>query len=191
MKANRMYPRQSSMPDRRSTDKSSSFSPYDTSTWGNVITPACLKALYGIPDATINQPENALGVFGLGGFYDQVDLNLYWSQFAPWVPNGTHPKLQSINGATNGLMPTMNAESTVDFDISVALLYPQEVTLYRTQATQSKWKSGPRSTALGPTIQSPPYGPTQSAWHSSLSHQRRMEISVRSGRKSRVRIAAL
>jgi tripeptidyl-peptidase-1 len=136
-----MYRRQSSALDRRSTDKAPKVSPYDTSTCGKWITPACLKALYGIPNATVNQPENALGVFADDDIYDQEDLDLYFSHYAPWVPNGTHPNLQSINGA-KAPVPTIErgVESTLDFDLSFALLYPQEVTLYQTQSTQTQQK---------------------------------------------------
>jgi tripeptidyl-peptidase-1 len=70
---------------RRSIDKAPNVSPYDTSTCGKWITPACLKALYGIPDATINQPENALGIFADHDVYDQEDLDLYFNHYAPWV----------------------------------------------------------------------------------------------------------
>lgn len=93
--------------------------------------------MYNITNATINQPENNLGVFAVGGFYDQDNLDLYWSHYAPWVPNGTHPKLQSINKAP---VPAggdaAGLESTLDLDLSFALLYPQEVTLYQTLPTQ-------------------------------------------------------
>lgn len=39
-------------------------------------------------------------------------------------------------------MPTKDGgvESAIDFDLSLALLYPQEVTLYQTQATQTQQK---------------------------------------------------
>ena len=132
-----MYGPRSSALDRRRIQTAPDISPYDTSKCGEWITPACLKTLYDIPNATRNQPENTLGIFAYGDVYDQDDLNLYWSHYAPWVPNGTHPNLQSINGA-KAPAPTIvgPGESIIDLDIAFALLYPQEVTLYQTQSTR-------------------------------------------------------
>ena len=107
------------------------------STCGDHITPACLKALYDIPDATLNQPVNELGIYeDHYDVYDQTDLNLFFAAFAPYVPQGTHPKLVSVNGAK---APTTvkngGGESTVDFDIAFSLLYPQSITLYESRPT--------------------------------------------------------
>ena len=95
--------------------------------------------MYGIPDATLNQPKNALGVYAFGDVYDQEDLDLYFSHYAPWVPNGTHPSLISINGAKAPVRTSNGGvESVLDFDLSLALLYPQEVVAYQTLSTRSQ-----------------------------------------------------
>lgn len=95
--------------------------------------------MYGIPDATLNQPENALGVYAFGDVYDQEDLDLYFSHYAPWVANGTHPSLTSINGAKAPVRTSNGGvESVLDFDLSLALLYPQEVVVYQTLSTRTQ-----------------------------------------------------
>ena len=123
----------------RSSDHLPNISPTDTSKCGEWITPACLKAMYDIPDAKYNQPENDLGVFEFYNAYDQLDLDLFYKNYAPWVPNGTQPKLESINKA-DGRVPQAPSdyaltEAILDFDIIFSLLYPQSVTLYQTDAT--------------------------------------------------------
>lgn len=39
--------------------------------------------MYGIPDAKYNQPENTLGVFEFYDVYDQTDLDIFFSHYAP------------------------------------------------------------------------------------------------------------
>lgn len=111
----------------------------DLSNCGKWTTPACLKALYQIPDATINQKENTLGVFANKQIWDQKDLDLFFSNLAPWVPNGTHPNLVSINDA-KAPVPAKDAgvESLIDFDLAHSLVYPQEVINYQTVATKAQ-----------------------------------------------------
>ena len=73
--------------NRRDTKDTSAKIPYISPTGvsrcGEYITPACLKAMYGIPDAKYNQPENTLGVFEFLDVYDQTDLDLFFSHYAP------------------------------------------------------------------------------------------------------------
>ena len=87
---------------------------------GQYMTPACIQALYGIPKAHLNQAANALGVFEIDPeIYDQRDLQLFFSHFAPWVPNGTHPSLISINNATAPVKgENYGSEALLDFNIA-------------------------------------------------------------------------
>ena len=132
---------------RRDTEDSKTKIPYisptSTANCGEYITPACLKALYGIPDAKFNHPENVLGVFESFDAYDQTDLDLFFSNYAPWVPNGTHPTLVSVNNAKAPVPVNSTAvqgESIVDFDLAFSLLYPQDITLYQVQPTSKQTK---------------------------------------------------
>lgn len=137
-KAKRMLKIPQSSVETRSIN-TTTIPPNDNARCGEWITPRCLKALYGIPNATLNQPENALGVFAFADTYDQKDIDLYFKHYAPYVPQGTHPTLQSINGA-NAPVPTEEGgiESAIDFDLSLSLVYPQEVVLYQTQSTPTQ-----------------------------------------------------
>ena len=115
-----------------------------TATCDKWITPACIKALYGIPDAQYNQPENTLGIFEFLDPYDQADLDLYFTNYAPWVPSGTHPSLVSINNATATAPQndsSMAGESIMDIAVTSSLLYPQSISLYQAQATSQELKS--------------------------------------------------
>jgi len=95
------------------------------------ITPACIRALYNIPKATQNV-ANALGVLEFSpDAYSQTDLNDFFKAFSPNVPQGTHPTLVSINGGKAPVsVKKAGGESDIDFDLTISLTYPQEVTLY-------------------------------------------------------------
>jgi tripeptidyl-peptidase-1 len=93
---------------------------------GRNITPPCLKALYGIPNAYRKDSVNQLGLYESGDVYAQADLDLYYKNFAPYVPQGTHPLLDSIDG---GVAPVPagsedeTGESVIDMDIAFSLIY--------------------------------------------------------------------
>lgn len=142
---------------RRKADTIPNISPNSTAQCGTWITPACLKALYDIPNATLNQPENTLGIFAFEDYYDQEDLDLFYKYFAPWVREGTHPSLAGLNGA-KGRAPTKDGgvEAIVDLDIAYGLLYPQDVTFYASAANEIEQKTwikqyGPLSNASSVT----------------------------------------
>ena len=82
--------------------------PEDLQTCGFNITPACIRALYDIPRNYVNLPENTLGVFeSIGDAYSQKDLNMFFAQFAPYVPQGksyrTDPRLARRDAATTAI----------------------------------------------------------------------------------------
>ncbi|KAK4234765.1 peptidase S8/S53 domain-containing protein [Achaetomium macrosporum] len=99
------------------------------------ITPQCIRAQYHIPNGTKATQGNELGIFqGLNQHYSPEDLDTYWKYIAPWVPQGTHPKLKSINGA---LGPTNNRslagdEADLDFEVAIPLIWPQKSILFQT-----------------------------------------------------------
>jgi tripeptidyl-peptidase-1 len=98
-------------------------------------TPHCVRAQYGIPNGTRATPGNELGVFqGLSQHYNQVDLDTYFSNMAPWIANGTHPELRSINGAEGPTTNQMAAgeEADLDFEVAIPLVYPQKTVLFQT-----------------------------------------------------------
>jgi tripeptidyl-peptidase-1 len=93
----------------------------------------CLKALYQIPDATTASPGNSLGLFEQAEYYSQKDLDMFFTAYAPNIPNGTYPIPAFIDG---GMAPApqrdAGLEPDVDIAIALSLIYPQNVTLYQT-----------------------------------------------------------
>lgn len=99
-----------------------------------VITPACINAMYNISLATSAQPGNELGIFeDLGDYYAQEDLNEFFLTFQQRIPVGTGPQLKGIDGA-QAPASVLNAgpESDLDFQISYPIIYPQKSILFQT-----------------------------------------------------------
>lgn len=100
--------------------------PKDLQGCGVNITPVCLKALYGIPNAYIKDSVNVMGLYESGDIYAQEDLNLFFAQYAPYVPQGTHPHLDSVDGGQAPVAPGSEyntGESDIDMDIAYSLIY--------------------------------------------------------------------
>ncbi|KAL6894985.1 peptidase S8/S53 domain-containing protein [Trichoderma evansii] len=116
-----------------------SWASSDLSTCDQVITPECLQALYGFkapsPNAKVSK-NNSLGIFEEGDYYAQQDFNNFFAQYAPSVPKGTHPILNSIDGG-KAPVPVADAggESNLDFELAYPIIYPQTTTLYQTDDT--------------------------------------------------------
>jgi tripeptidyl-peptidase-1 len=53
-----------------------------TSDCGSTITPACIKAMYGITAGTTKTAGNTLGIYELGDIYAQQDLNSFFKTYA-------------------------------------------------------------------------------------------------------------
>jgi hypothetical protein len=104
--------------------------PPDLQDCGRNITPACLKALYQIPNAYLKDNVNQLGLYESGDVYAQSDLNSFFAEYAPNVPQGTHPLLDSIDG---GVAPVPadsvynTGESDIDMDIGFSLIYVRAI----------------------------------------------------------------
>ncbi|KAH7336258.1 putative Tripeptidyl-peptidase sed1 [Rhexocercosporidium sp. MPI-PUGE-AT-0058] len=110
----------------------------DLQACGRNITPTCLKALYGIPNAHIKDSVNALGLYESRDTYAQEDLNSFFAHWAPNVPQGTYPLLNSINGGQAPVSPDSEfntGESDIDMEIAYSLIYPQTITLYQVDNT--------------------------------------------------------
>ncbi|KAK2609355.1 hypothetical protein QQS21_002136 [Conoideocrella luteorostrata] len=104
-----------------------------TGTCDRYITPRCIKAMYGIPDATFSNVTNPLGMFeSLGDVYAQEDLDAFYQLLAPQIPAGTGPELNLINGATAPNGPdNAGGESDLDFEMAIPIIYPQTTTLFQ------------------------------------------------------------
>jgi tripeptidyl-peptidase-1 len=100
-----------------------------------MITHECIRALYNIPFPDANAevtPNNTMGIFLLSSVYAQEDLDMFFSNFTPYVANGTAPILKSING---GMAPTdvlhAGSEASLDLDLVIPLVYPQKTVIYQ------------------------------------------------------------
>ncbi|KAJ5542482.1 Peptidase S8/S53 subtilisin/kexin/sedolisin [Penicillium sp. DV-2018c] len=108
--------------------------PAELQTCGSDMTPACIKALYKLPDATKAKKGNSLGLYEQGDYFAKSDLDLYYKDYAPWIPQGTYPIPALIDGANFSVpdySPLNGGESDIDIDMAYSLIYPQEVTLYQ------------------------------------------------------------
>lgn len=75
-----------------------------------------------------------MGLFEEFDAYAQADLNLFFRYFAPNVPQGTHPTVDSVDGGTAPVAPSSirnSGESDIDLDLSYSLIYPQSVIVYQ------------------------------------------------------------
>lgn len=89
-----------------------------------VITPTCLRALYNFeapsPNATVSS-NNSLGIFEEGDFYAQEDFNSFFTKYTPYIPNGTAPTLDSVDGA---IAPVDTADAGGESNLDFELAYP-------------------------------------------------------------------
>ncbi|RFU29342.1 hypothetical protein B7463_g7016, partial [Scytalidium lignicola] len=101
---------------------------------GRNITPACLQALYSIPKEHKAEPGNSLGLYEQGDYFVESDVNLFYKNSAPYVPQNTFPIPALIDGAAYSVPsgdPNANGEAIIDLDLAISLIYPQTVTLYQ------------------------------------------------------------
>jgi len=71
---------------------------------------------------------NTLGIYESDQSYSQADLDLFFANFAPYIPRSTHPDLLSVDGGEGAVSQAQsNAESMLDFTIAYALTYPQTI----------------------------------------------------------------
>jgi tripeptidyl-peptidase-1 len=88
------------------------------------ITPACLKALYGIPDAPAAVPGNSVGLYQQGSYFAKEDIDAYMAKYAPYVPQGTYPINASIDGASYSVPPASalnTGEANIDIDMTLVI----------------------------------------------------------------------
>ncbi|KAM0318569.1 hypothetical protein ACHAO8_001660 [Botrytis cinerea] len=123
-------------PLRRPKSSSGSYSHHNSTslaTCDEIITPECIKALYHIPRASKANPNNAMGIWEEGDFYDQEDLDLFFANYTPYIPKGTHPIPNFVDGAMAPVsVEEAGGESLLDFELAYPLVYPQKLVLYQT-----------------------------------------------------------
>jgi tripeptidyl-peptidase-1 len=98
------------------------------------VTMDCIRTQYQIPNGTTETPGNELGVFeSLGYHYMQDDLDSYFVNLAPWVPVGTAPILQSVDGGTGATTDSASSiiEANLDLQLAMPIVYPQKTKLFQ------------------------------------------------------------
>lgn len=108
--------------------------PSDLQDCARNFTAVCYRALYNIPLVNLPVPGNEPAVFESGDTYSQEDLDAYFHNYIPYIANGTHPKLQSVDGADAPVAqksPYNTGESEIDIDIIQSLIWPQSMVLYQ------------------------------------------------------------
>lgn len=106
----------------------------DLSKCNEVVTPACIRALYQVPEIPEypnGQPraDNSLGIFEEGDFYVQEDLDNFFKKYAKNIPAGNSPIAAFIDGAYAPNPPGYaGGESNLDLTLAMPLIYPQTTT---------------------------------------------------------------
>ena len=71
-----------------------------------------------------------MGLFEEFDAFSQKDVDLFFKNFAPNVPQGTSPQVDSVDGGTAPVKAGSvrnSGESDVDLDLTFSLIYPQTV----------------------------------------------------------------
>ncbi|KAL7940291.1 peptidase S8/S53 domain-containing protein [Trichoderma barbatum] len=109
----------------------------NSTTCHQYVTADCVRAQYGIPNNTLAASGNELGIYQIYQHYSKHDLDVYWSNVYPHIPNGTYPEERLINGAIGSIesrpdLPlTAGGEAHLDFDSSWPLIWPQRAVLFQ------------------------------------------------------------
>ncbi|KAJ2988216.1 hypothetical protein NUW58_g4094 [Xylaria curta] len=99
-----------------------------------LTTPACLRAIYEIPEEVESVEGNSYGIVEFAPqSYNQGDLNGFFSVYAKNVPNDTAPIYNGIDGGylSDELGSGTRGESNLDLCYAMSLVHPQNVTLYQ------------------------------------------------------------
>ncbi|KAI3340166.1 peptidase S8/S53 domain-containing protein [Ustulina deusta] len=108
--------------------------PLELDNCSQLTTPACLRAIYGIPEEGEAVEGNSYGIVEFAPqSYNQVDLNGFFSVYTSNVPNDTAPIFDGIDGGylSDETGSGTRGESNLDLCYAMALVYPQNVTLYQ------------------------------------------------------------
>lgn len=112
------------------------------------ITPNCIYAMYNITEGTSGITGNELGIFEETPEYlDKSDMNLFFANVYPRIPQGTFPIVKQIDGAKNSQNPDdAGGEALLDFQVSYPIIYPQQSILFLTDDAASQ--DNPNTTGL-------------------------------------------
>lgn len=99
---------------------------------GFAITPDCIRAMYNVNDTLASNDKTSLGIYETGLEYpNQTDLNYYFVEFSPNIPNNTFPTFAPIDGAPPlGNVTYPGTEADLDFEASYPFVYPDEIKFF-------------------------------------------------------------
>lgn len=86
-----------------------------------LTTPDCIRALYSIPANPVPVDGNSLGLYQQGSYFAESDVNLFYAEYAPYVPQNTFPINASINGASYSVPAASelnNGEANIDIEMA-------------------------------------------------------------------------
>jgi tripeptidyl-peptidase-1 len=111
-------------------DKDSALAPLPSNCFSST-TLSCLRILYKIPDDILPHPNNSFGVFEPSWYsWLPEDLDQFFEIFQKSMV-GHRPKVDAVNGGylgTNLSGPSWHMEPNLDFEYSMGLTSPQEIT---------------------------------------------------------------
>lgn len=106
----------------------------DLSQCDSMITPECLQALYDMPRGRLAAKSNTLGIVEYTPqAFLQSDLDMYFKEFQPSL-KGKSPIVKLLDNAvvqTQNKSFNFNGESALDLEFAMALIHPQQATLYQ------------------------------------------------------------
>ncbi|KAI1411855.1 peptidase S8/S53 domain-containing protein [Hypoxylon sp. FL1857] len=105
------------------------------------MTIECIRALYKIPKLDKASPGNELGIYEFADVYNQIDLDRFWRDFAPEIPQGYGPEVRGVDGGVAPGPQGEGIESYLDLDLAHPLLYPQGIVIY--QVDDDNYADGP------------------------------------------------
>ncbi|PNP37057.1 hypothetical protein TGAMA5MH_11028 [Trichoderma gamsii] len=131
--------RAASLSGRPDVSLLSGFPNPNSTTCSIYVTADCTRAQYSIPNGTTAFPGNQLGIFeSSNDHYSRQELDVYFSTLYPYIPNGTWPEERLIDGAVGAIEDPSNftnvedgAESALDFNSAIPLIYPQGTVLFQ------------------------------------------------------------
>lgn len=99
-----------------------------------MITPDCLRALYDMPQGSLSSGNNTLGVVEYTPqAFLQTDLDMFFKEFSPKQQNKP-PIVTLLDNAivqTENKSFNLNGESALDLEFAMALVFPQQVTVFQ------------------------------------------------------------
>lgn len=103
----------------------------------DVVTPGCISELYGLPQADKAHADNSLGIYESSSWYQNSDLDIFFENYAPGIPQGTRPRNLSIDLAAwfyddvDNEYTEFSDEADLDIQVAWPIIYPQNITIFQ------------------------------------------------------------